>query len=57
MRIALLAAGLTLGFQAAATAAPVLTWKHRGHSALTAAAKEAKQSGKRLLVGLAGSPT
>ena len=55
MRITLLAAALA--FQATAVAAPKLEWTHDGHASLPEAAKEAKQAGKRLLVGLAGSPT
>ncbi len=34
-----------------------LTWRFDGHASLPAAAREAKRTGKRLLVGLAGSPT
>ena len=38
-------------------AAPTLVWQHEGHASLPAAAQQAKRTGKRLLVGLAGSPT
>jgi hypothetical protein len=34
-----------------------LTWQFDGHTSLPSAAAEAKRSGKRLLIGLAGSPT
>ena len=34
-----------------------IRWTHEGHAALPAAARDAKAKGKRLLVGLAGSPT
>ena len=57
MRTAILV-GLVLMLPRAAQAADgELTWKYDGHSKLPDAAAEAKRSGKRLLIGLAGSPT
>jgi hypothetical protein len=46
-----------LGLHQHAGAAPGLKWKYDGHRNLAAAAAEAKRTGQRLLVGLAGSPT
>jgi hypothetical protein len=40
-----------------ADAEPALTWHHEGFAALRKAAGEAKANGKRLLLGLSGSPT
>ena len=34
-----------------------LQWQFDGHTSLPAAAAEAKRTGKRLLIGMAGSPT
>jgi hypothetical protein len=57
MRTAVLASLVLMLPQAAHAADGELTWKYDGHSKLPDAAAEAKRSGRRLLVGLAGSPT
>jgi len=57
MKPTLLAALCLLGSRAAADEEPRLEWKYDGHASLPRAAQEAKTSGKRLLVGLSGSPT
>ncbi len=58
MRVAATTAVLfVLGLHQHAGAAPGLKWKYDGHRKLAAAAAEAKRTGQRLLVGLAGSPT
>ncbi len=58
MRVAAMTVCLcVLGLHQHAGAAPGLKWKYDGHRNLAAAAAEAKRTGQRLLVGLAGSPT
>ncbi|MDH3591981.1 MAG: hypothetical protein OER88_08890 [Planctomycetota bacterium] len=58
MRVCLLATALIAGSGAAAAEdeAPKLTWQFDGHASLPEAAHAAKRAGKRLLVGLSGSP-
>ncbi|MHC5022171.1 MAG: hypothetical protein ACYTGX_19130 [Planctomycetota bacterium] len=52
-----LLAGSALALISPASAgAPQVEWKHEGLSKLPAALARAKQSGKRLLVGLSGGP-
>ena len=46
-----------LGAAGAAEEAPRLRWGHEGRAALIGAAGEARASGRRLLLGLSGSPT
>lgn len=54
----LAALGLLFCGVTGATAEPTaLTWTHEGYASLLTAAAEAKPHGKRLLLGLSGSPT
>ena len=55
MRISLVLAAFALA--AGAAPAAKLTWTYAGYSRLPAAAAAAKRAQKRILVGLAGSPT
>ncbi|MHC4134717.1 MAG: hypothetical protein ACYTDU_10340 [Planctomycetota bacterium] len=55
MRIPAVLAALALA--AGAAPAAKLTWTYDGYARLPAAAAEAKRAQKRILVGLAGSPT
>ena len=55
MRVSAVLAALVL--TAAAAPAGTLTWTYDGYATLPAAAAAAKRAKKRILVGLAGSPT
>lgn len=57
MKPMLLAALCLLSAHAVADEEPRLEWKYDRHASLPQAAQEAKAKGKRLLVGLSGSPT
>ena len=48
---------LVLAYDAGGDEAKRLTWQFDGYAQLPDAARQAKRTGKRLLVGLAGSPT
>ena len=56
MRRLLVLAGAMLACGPVSADEPGLEWKHDGHFRLAEAAAEAKRTGKRLLLGLAGSP-
>jgi len=57
MRPTLSAVLCVLGTHAVAGEGIRLEWKYEGHASFPRAAQEAKAAGKRLLVGLSGSPT
>jgi len=48
---------VALGHAGAAEEAGRFTWDHEGYARLPDAATAARESGRRLLLGLSGSPT